>query len=137
MKYKVKKQMTLPEIIQWGWANEIKNESFIASLGGRINFDEDSYIDIEEDNLIAPEETFEVEVEEEVTENTKLPTLIELFVSDYVNDYGQIMHMYHNESINGAIGDVEDDTKALSKAFYMLNDDLSMTLIWRNGEMVE
>ncbi len=84
-------------------------------------------------SVIGQNETFTVTIEEEIDEDTKLPTLIELFVCDY----GQIMHMYHNESINDAIGDVDEDARAMSKAFYILNDDLSMTLIWREGEFVE
>ncbi|GGI30919.1 hypothetical protein J8H63_00165 [Staphylococcus chromogenes] len=133
VKIKTKKEMTLPELIEWAWENGIKNESFLASRGGRVYFDEDSWIGVDESTLVEPEDIFTVETEEEIDEDTIIPTLIELFVSDY----GQIMHMYFSESINGAIGDVDDDAKALSKAFYILNDDYTMTLIWREGEFVE
>ncbi|PTG09748.1 hypothetical protein BU647_02845 [Staphylococcus chromogenes] len=136
VKIKVKKEMTLPELIKCAGENRIKDEKFLGSSGVVIYFyfDEDSWVSIHEPNLIEPDETFEVEVEEEIDENTKVPTLIELFVSDY----GQIIYKYYiRTSIKEAIGDVEKDTKALSKAFYILNDDLSMTLIWRNGGMVE
>ncbi|WP_194752389.1 hypothetical protein [Staphylococcus chromogenes] len=127
---KVKKHMELTELIKWGFKNKIKNESFLGSDLGTIQFDDMGDISI---SVIGQNETFTVTIEEEIDEDTKLPTLIELFVCDY----GQIMHMYHNESINDAIGDVDEDARAMSKAFYILNDDLSMTLIWREGEFVE
>lgn len=129
VKIKTRKKMNLPEIIQWGWDNGIKNEEFMASLGGRIYFDEDSWIDIEKDNLISPEETFEVEVEEDITEETVIPKLIEF--CDYDNDSTGLGYFYDTET---RINDVKDHD---SIAFYMLNDDLSMTLLWKDGEMVE
>ncbi|MGV3225421.1 hypothetical protein ACEE78_11915 [Staphylococcus hyicus] len=135
-KIKTKKYMNLAELIKWAGENRIKDGNFLGSSGVVLYFyfDGNSWISIDEPNLIEPEETFEVEVEEEIDENTKVPTLIELFVSDY----GQIIYKYYiKTSIKEAIGDVEKDTKVLSKAFYILNDDLSMTLIWRNGGMVE
>lgn len=133
VKIKTKKEMMLPELIEWALEKGMTYRTYFGSKGGEVYFDGFGIFRAEIDVDVYPKETFEVEFEEEITEETEIPTLIELFV----DDYGQIMHMYHNESINDAIGDVEDDAKALSKAFYMLNDDMTMTLIWRNGEMVE
>ncbi|EXQ26085.1 hypothetical protein V786_00442, partial [Staphylococcus aureus H65883] len=31
----------------------------------------------------------------------------------------------------------EDDNIFPTKAFYILNDDMTMTLIWKDGELVE
>ncbi|HEJ6778089.1 TPA: hypothetical protein SME77_001799, partial [Staphylococcus aureus] len=31
----------------------------------------------------------------------------------------------------------EDDNIFSTKAFYILNDDMTMTLIWKDGELVE
>lgn len=135
-KMKVKKEMTLPEIIQWGWDNGIKNEEFMASLGGCIYFDEDSYIDIEEDNLIAPEETFEVEVEEEITEETVISRLLEVrnAVPSNKTEWKDLKilksYLYGNHSIS----EIKNE---YSVAIYMLNDDMTMTLLWKDGEMVE
>ncbi|WP_419791235.1 hypothetical protein RCF73_03000 [Staphylococcus chromogenes] len=132
-KIKVKKEMTLPEIIQWGWDNRIKNEDFIANLGGRIHFDKDSYIDIQEDTLIAPEETFEVEVKEEITEDTKITRLTEM----YEYEGNPNTHLYKNITIKELLNFSQSDPLYVPKAFYMLNDDMTMTLIWRNGGMVK
>ncbi|EGQ3416652.1 hypothetical protein H5708_002360 [Staphylococcus pseudintermedius] len=130
MKITVKKQMTLPRLIEWVWDNDVKNRSFTGTCGGEVDFDRDGFC---HSDLIEPDEIFEVEVEEEITEDTKIPTLIELFVSGY----GQIIHTYHRASIGEAIGEVHKGAEALPTAFYMFNDDMTMTLIWKDGELVK
>lgn len=85
VKIKVKKYMDLAELIKWAGENRIKNKKFIGSSGGGIYFyfDEDSWISIDEPNLIEPDETFEVEVEEDITEETVIPKLIEFCDDEY------------------------------------------------------
>ncbi|WP_294582978.1 hypothetical protein [uncultured Staphylococcus sp.] len=63
-----------------------------------------------------------VMVEEEITENTIIPRLIE-FDDCKFDDYEEC-----------SIAELKNSD---SKAFYMLNDDMTMTLIWKDGEMVE
>ncbi|EOY0738409.1 TPA: hypothetical protein ACJI5A_001502 [Staphylococcus pseudintermedius] len=129
MKFKTKKEMTLPQLIEWAWENSIKHKEFTGSRNGIVEFDFRGWV---RTDLIEPDEFFEVEVEEEITEDTKIPTLIELFVSGY----GQIIHTYYRTSIRETIGEVVKGVDALPKAFYILNDDMTMTLIWKDGEMV-
>ncbi|AJC95783.1 hypothetical protein ACFDHY_06765 [Staphylococcus hyicus] len=132
MKYKVKKQMTLPELIQWGWDNEIENMFFRSSDGSEVHFELEGNFNTEE--YIAFNETFEVEVEEEITEETFIPKLIEV----YKNVRGESFSFsYSNKSINHVLNINELYQNRPTKAFYMLNDDCTMTLLWRNGEMVE
>ncbi|EGQ4323406.1 hypothetical protein EZU45_09900, partial [Staphylococcus pseudintermedius] len=128
--FKTKKEMTLPQLIEWAWENSIKHKEFTGSRNGIVEFDFRGWV---RTDLIEPDEFFEVEVEEEITEDTKIPTLIELFVSGY----GQIIHTYYRTSIRETIGEVVKGVDALPKAFYILNDDMTMTLIWRNGELVK
>ncbi|HGH0824165.1 TPA: hypothetical protein ACJHIC_000416 [Staphylococcus pseudintermedius] len=130
MKFKTKKEMTLPQLIEWAWENSIKHKEFTGSRNGMVEFDFRGWV---RTDLIEPDEFFEVEVEEEITEDTKIPTLIELFVSGY----GQIIHTYYRTSIRETIGEVVKGVDALPKAFYILNDDMTMTLIWKDGELVE
>ncbi|HGH0783390.1 TPA: hypothetical protein ACJHHF_002294 [Staphylococcus pseudintermedius] len=130
MKIKKKVKMNLHELIQWAWENSIKHKEFTGSRNGIVEFDFRGWV---RTDLIEPDEFFEVEVEEEITEDTKIPTLIELFVSGY----GQIIHTYYRTSIRETIGEVVKGVDALPKAFYILNDDMTMTLIWRNGELVK
>ncbi|MDK3849236.1 hypothetical protein O0E98_01555 [Staphylococcus pseudintermedius] len=130
MKFKTKKEMTLPQLIEWAWENSIKHKEFTGSRNGIVEFDFRGWV---RTDLIEPDEFFEVEVEEEITEDTKIPTLIELFVSGY----GQIIHTYYRTSIRETIGEVVKGVDALPKAFYILNDDMTMTLVWKDGELVE
>ncbi|YAW13886.1 hypothetical protein AB4Y46_07515 [Staphylococcus pseudintermedius] len=130
MKFKTKKDMTLPQLIEWAWENSIKHKEFTGSRNGIVEFDFRGWV---RTDLIEPDEIFEVEVEEEITEDTKIPTLIELFVSGY----GQIIHTYYRTSIRETIGEVVKGVDALPKAFYILNDDMTMTLIWKDGELVK
>ncbi|WP_415410080.1 hypothetical protein [Staphylococcus agnetis] len=125
MKIKTIKKMTLPELIQWGLGKGIKHKEFTGSRNGIVEF---NFIGWVRTDLIEPDETFEVEVEEEVTEETVIPKLIEFCCDDYDSmEFG-----YFN--IETKIKDMKDQG---SIAFYMLNDDMTMTLIWKNGEMVE
>lgn len=80
MKYKVKKEMTLPELIQWCWDNEIENMFFRSSDGSEVHFELEGNFNTEE--YIAFNEAFEVEFEEEITEDTKVPKLIEVYEYD-------------------------------------------------------
>ncbi|HDE3628009.1 TPA: hypothetical protein PIJ69_002674 [Staphylococcus aureus] len=134
MKIKVKKEMNLPELIQWAWKNpelttgkrfctENKdNEKFIyfSWEDGRKCFT--SY-------FITPEDTFVVEVEEEITEDTVFDRLFEVY--EFLEG-GYNSTLYANASINERL----NDTFFFVKAFYILNDDLTMTLIWKDEELV-
>ncbi|PXX85683.1 hypothetical protein DLY76_06570 [Staphylococcus warneri] len=64
----------------------------------------------------------EVEVEEEITEDTKIENLIELHKDNFIS-------IYQNEIIDN----VKDFN---SKAFYIMNEDMTMTLIWKDGVLV-
>ncbi|WP_432371958.1 hypothetical protein [Staphylococcus chromogenes] len=77
--------------------------------------------------------TYTVEIEEEITEDTVMPMLIE--VTEYNDD--TTVFLNENKSIKTVLDECLDDLLYDPKAFYMLNDDLSMTLLWKNGEMVE
>ncbi|MDU9251165.1 hypothetical protein [Staphylococcus pseudintermedius] len=131
MKIKTKKEMNLHELIKWAWENDVKGKTFKSNRGKKVKF-----YSIGGFNVMEPiwgHDTFTVKAEEEITEDTKISTLIELFVSGY----GQIIHTYYGTSIREVIGEVVKGVDALPKAFYMLNDDMTMTLIWKDGELVK
>ncbi|HCA7513380.1 TPA: hypothetical protein K8013_001180 [Staphylococcus pseudintermedius] len=131
MKIKVKKEMNLLELIEYIKKNEIADKVFFDNKGkGKVVVGDDRYLYMTDLNLT---DTFTVEVEEVITEDTKIPTLIELFVSGY----GQIIHTYYRTSIREAVGEVVKGVDALPKAFYILNDDMTMTLIWKDGELIK
>ncbi|MDR5604360.1 hypothetical protein RCO12_13285, partial [Staphylococcus coagulans] len=120
----------LPQLIEWAWENDVKNKTFVASEGGVVHFNHEGSCN---SDLIDPDETFTVEVEEEITEKTVIPMVLETWE-------------YYEGSLNAglryeySIKEALDDNEfkgIITHAFYMLNDDASLTLIWKDGEMVE
>ncbi|NJH83276.1 hypothetical protein [Staphylococcus agnetis] len=134
VKIKVKKEMTLPELIQWGWDNKIENEKFYGSLRGCVHFDNYYCIGIDEYGVVKPEETFEVEVEEEITEETIIPNMASVWT---MNNKPRVT-MFHECTIQDFIDDYIEYPPASNEKLmlYMVNDDRTMTLIYKNGEMV-
>ncbi|MCO4339828.1 hypothetical protein MTQ92_12330 [Staphylococcus agnetis] len=125
VKIKTKKKMNLPELIQWSWDNGEEHRIFYGSKDGEVCFNDDSWVTIE--TAVEPEDTFTVEVEEEITEDTVINGLVEV----YRSSSGFLKSvMFPRENIRVAKRDV-------TVAFYMLNDDMTMTLLWKDGEMVE
>lgn len=130
MKIKKQKRLNLPQLIEWVWDNEIKNERFIHSDSNPPEYvwvNENSNVELDEGMCISKTDTFTVEVEEEeITEDIWFPKLVSRTVS---GNY----HLWKQGSIN--------DFKYLSfndlNAFYIPNDDLTMTLIWRDGKLIE
>ncbi len=121
---KTKKEMNLPELIEWGFGNDIKNAVYNTKNGLSVNFSFDGKAVI--GYAFSKEDTFTVEVEEEITEDTVIHKLIEL------SDKGLLGRTILN--INSSINLAKTDK---SVAFYIMNDDLTMTLIWKNGKLVD
>ena len=143
MKIKQKKQLNLPQLIEWAQDNieeAIKkvyrvNENEV--MDGHVRFTE-VYSDLEVrlHGYIPFDTTFTVEVEEEITEDTVIPKALNVFkntTNRIKND--EESHIRRNVSIKEIkenSGDyIENDR------LYIMNDDLTMTLIWRDGKLVE
>jgi len=119
-KVKRKVEMTLPELIDWAWKNGVKEKAFYSNVdGGSVYFDMLQTVSVE--HSIDKDETFTVEVEEEITEETKIPEMLEIFQD---NDGTQWF--------GNSIEQVKDD---FSREFW-LKDGNTMTLIWKDGELV-
>ena len=120
VKIKKKVEMTLPELIEWAWKNGVKEKAFYSNIDrGSVYFDMVQTVSIE--YSIVVDETFTVEVEEEVTEETKIPEMLEIFVND-----GGV------KRVEKSINELKDD---FSKEFWLKDGD-TMTLIWKDGELV-
>lgn len=76
------------------------------------------------------EETFTIEVEEEITEDTKIDDLVEIVINDKNIPHTSV---FNNTSINERLS----ITRYRPQAFYMLNDDSTITRIWENGRLVD
>lgn len=76
------------------------------------------------------EETFTIEVEEEITEDTKIDDLVEIVINDKNIPHTSV---FYNTSINERLS----ITRYRPQVFYMLNDDSTITRIWENGRLVD
>ena len=120
VKIKRKVKMTLPELIEWAWKNGVKEKAFYSNIdGGSVYFDMLQTVSVE--HSIDKDESFTVEVEEEIDIYTVLKNLYE-----YTKD-NQFKH-YKNTPLQ-IIKDYED------KEFWV-KDGNTMTLIWKDGELV-
>ena len=123
---KRKVEMNLPQFIAWAVDNHITG-SFYANNrvnAKRIRFEFGRIVSSHGE--LRSHDTFTVEVEEQVDENTELTALVELSSRGLLGK--TTLYRYHS------INDVIDNQ---SVAFYILNDDQTMDLIWKNGRLVD
>lgn len=132
VKIKRKVEMTLPELIEWAWENEVSDKAFYSNLdGGSVYFDKIQNLSIEHE--IAINETFTVEVEEKITEDTKLERVLEIY--NDLHSPGSVSSVIQKgASINNIL---EYNPSYFNTAcLYLINEDMTLTLIWKDGELV-
>ena len=128
---KRKVEMNLPELIEWGFENDVTNTWYRASnveeYISEVFFDTTGLPQFS--NTVNKNDTFTVEVEERIDEDTVIDNLIEINELIDFRKEGLLggVRLYKNSSINK----VENDK---SVAYYIMNDDLEMTLIWKRKE---
>lgn len=79
-------------------------------------------------------DTFTVEIEEEITEETKLPKCLEIYFDDKVAKADEI-----NVYMDKSIGEILQESKIYqfkTKAIYLFGDNGNLTPIWKDGELV-
>ncbi|HDZ5957183.1 hypothetical protein NNJ76_09755 [Staphylococcus aureus] len=133
MKIKVKKEMRLDELIKWARENpDLSQGKIFFSTGfsdGFVRFHPNTN-KCSTSSFIPIDIPFIVDIEKEVTEETKFDRLLEV----YEIQEGVCMSALHTSiSINERL----ENTSFPTKAFYILNDGLTMTLIWKDGRLVE
>ncbi|WP_245393092.1 hypothetical protein [Staphylococcus coagulans] len=97
MKIKTKKKMNLLQLLEWAWENHAnsKGKIFFGNKWTRVEFDLNKWLYAE--NAVKPGETFTVEIEEEITEETVISKLVET----YLDSKGRpSCYSYSNKSIN-------------------------------------
>lgn len=80
------------------------------------------------------DETFTVEVQEDITEETVLPKTLCIVFYDTTGDEYYVKR--ENCSIKEIIERNSRDS-IITKAIYLINDDRTHTLIWRDGNLVD
>lgn len=134
VKIKRKVEMTLAELIEWGFKNNIKNKKFISNSKDYTSVTFDSTGWGEFNNYFSPEDTFTVEVEKEITQETKLPKCLEIYFDDKVAKADEI-NVYMEKSIS----EILQESKRYqfeTKAIYLFGDNGNLTPIWKDGELV-
>ena len=125
---KRKVEMNLPQLIEWLWKSKKSVYKVTSNMNGVVKLEPHGLITFSSGDFY-PEETFTVEVEEPIAEDTVFDNLIEINeLIDFKKEWllGEV-RLYKNSSIN----QVENDK---SVAYYIMNDDLEMTLIWKRKE---
>ena len=125
---KTKKEMNLPQLIEWGWKNKIKERSF-TSNDDKVTANFEDMGRFIADSFISSDVTFTVEVEEPITEGTVFDKLISRYV------FPSSMPSYAH-AINASIKEVVEDRKKATH-IYFENEDNELQLIWKNGKLVD
>lgn len=127
VKIKRKVEKNLPQLIEWAMDNDIKHKVFESNpnfdgVTYKLGFDISGDLYFEEP--LTPTLLFTVEVEEEINECSDIKRLAHYTV-----------HGFTSTNFNKSIGELR---KRDSLAFYIMNDDRTLTLIWTKEKgMVE
>lgn len=95
MKIKTKKQLNLPQLIEWAWENDdatgvrFQSDGFVTT----VYFGKNGDVSVED---CSKDARFTIEVEEEITEDTDIELLLE------VRNGGTVIP-YYNESITSQV----------------------------------
>lgn len=134
VKIKRKVEMTLPELIEWAWKNGVKEKAFYSNIdGGSVYFCMLQTVSVE--HSIGKDETFNVEIEEEITEETKIPKFLVVFLNMSISNYIERPAIGEDESIKEILQGNENRSLII-EAIHLVNDDGTHTLIWTDGELV-
>lgn len=126
MKIKKKKHLNLPQLIEYAWDNDITNKEFPCDgfEDKTVIFNGIGWAEFSDEYSYNKTDFFTVEEEINITEDTELDELVVRYRNGNI-------YIFQQERIN----DFKDNSNII--AFYIPNDDLTFTLIWRDGKMVE
>jgi len=128
MKIKTKKQLNLPQLIEWIEKNRRFDEKFGSDRYNYVHANVDGILEFTGEFC---EDTFTVTTEEEITEDTVFEHMIEVYKIDNIGWTRSTEHR------NVSMSQMKNRGSIVPLAYYILNDDLTMTLIWRDGKLVE
>lgn len=132
-KIKVKKLVGLEELLDKISNKEIEAKHYLGHNGTDVYPGEEYLADFEIIDFV-PGDSFEIEVEQEIDEDTKLEGLVEKF--EDCNGYVDYTNSESSQSIKSALK-LSKGVGATSLAFYLEQDNHELKLIWREGAFVE
>lgn len=131
VKIKTKKEMTLSELVEYGFNNPkkirgkiFKPQSFDSFWNPADVRFSDNGCAVNVNGSVTNEDVYTIEIEEEITEDTVIRKIAELNLCGY--DQHEELFMNENKSVKQLLSEEETN----NKAFYIMNDNLTMTLIW-------
>ncbi|MEB6231420.1 hypothetical protein [Mammaliicoccus sciuri] len=128
---KTKKEMNLGELLCWAIDNrEQARFRDFKSKSMRVRFNDSAKPEIIFAKRFLPiEQTFKVEIEEPITEDTVIPEIIGILRSKYSNSKVSMMH--NDKSVNEIIkGNNSNGLDYETLTLHVINDDDTLTLIW-------
>lgn len=128
MKIKTKKQLNLPQLIEWAWNNNVRNRHIRADQDISAVFI-NKFGDVYTTDDVKHDYTFTIEVEEEITEDTKLD-LIERFIGGT----DSVCYTSQRATIKECLKRTPRD--CTTTHFYIENDDRELVLIWQDGKLI-
>lgn len=135
VKIKKEVEMTLTELIDWGFKNNIENKEFFSNFFDKksVIFNLNGWVEFSDKYAYFPEDTFTVEIEREITKDTKLDSVLEIYTNlDYTKS--KFPDIHKSVSINDILGYTSN--RIVTKCIYLVNEDDTLTLIWKNGKLV-
>lgn len=143
MKINSKMKMNLPQLIEWGFNNPelAKSKLYLTKehdeYSPYVQFSVDGY-GVRTSQSISKTDTFTVEVEEEITEDTVIPKLMTTFKKTYLqDDFGyQRVRIDENYPIKRMLNRAEAHEEPI-ETLHVVNDDGTHTLIWRDGKLIK
>lgn len=137
MKIKTKKQLNLPQLIEWGFENDVTNKEYVCNehKAKSVIFNLSGWAEFSDEFSYNPHDTFTVEVEEEITEDTKFDLLLDHFTTTYGHD--SVGDLHRHKSINDILEENDDLGIATNSIHTFDRETNTFNLIWRNGKLVE
>ena len=137
MKIKRKVEMNLPQLLEWLLNSKYSSYIAFSNMGSYVQLEEYGALSFSDEKFY-PEETFTVEVEEEITEDTVIPKLMTTFRKICLkNGTGyQRVRIDENYSIKLMLNKAEAHGEPV-ETLHIVNDDRTHTLVWRDGKMVD
>ena len=134
---KRKVEMNLPQLIEWLWKSKKSVYKVTSNMNGVVKLEPYGLITFSSGDFY-PEETFTVEVEEIVTEETVIPKLLTTFKKTYLKyDFGyQRVRIDEDFKIQLMLNKAEEHREKI-ETLHMVNDDGTHTLLWRDGKLVD
>lgn len=119
VKITVVKNMNLAELLNYIIKKEIREKLYYTKKGNSIWITKNGFINFQKP--VETDDVFETIIDEEVTEETEIPLLLEIYVS--IDNTKICSNVWEDTTIS----DVED-TRSI--AFHMMKSEGTTTLLW-------